>query len=356
MYIYTYTVYYAVLIHSAEWNLLRSPPSRSILFSVPWNQRLSFALHRDQTGRDLLQRRVTEQESGHEGSKLSPKLMGEDSRIPSISMSFTVQSLFVENSQSKVCLLKIRSFIFFTLETSKRILDCLLGRSLNRCLNLGRPASGRCSPCGSRGGPRWDPPAAEGCLGVSLEPPQRRRGGPPRWQPAQSLWGFSTGGPGRAWGLARTWGGLLVRDPSATWDDAPGAYNGVAKAGANGHTGAVPTDCEYRHCGFIDTERHILLSGRTWGSSTLTTCATSVDTSSCCHLNGCSKAACLLLHEALMSRFLPWRLQDTIDGWLEVAGLAPKVKQDPCLNNSYCLMLLSVFVSFCQFSLMFYVF
>ena len=33
----------------------------------------------------------------------------------------------------------------------------------------------------------------------------------------------------------------------------------------------------------------------------------------------------LLLHEALMSRFLPWRLQDTIDGWLEVAGLA---KQD----------------------------
>ena len=183
--------------------------------------------------------------------------------------------------------------LFFHLGTSKRILDCLLGRSLNRCLNLGRPASGRCSPCGSRGGPRWDPPAAEGCLGVSLELPQRRRGGPPRWQPAQSLWGFSTGGPGRAWGLAHTWGGLLVRDPSATWDDAPGAYNGVAKAGANGHTGAVPTDCEYRHCGFIDTERHILLSGRTWGSSTLTTCATSVDTSSCCHLNGCSKAACL---------------------------------------------------------------
>lgn len=41
----------------------------------------------------------------------------------------------------------------------------------------------------------------------------------------------------------------------------------------------------------------------------------------------------VLLHEALMSRFLPWRLQDTIDGWLEVAGLAPKVKQDSCLNN-----------------------
>lgn len=36
----------------------------------------------------------------------------------------------------------------------------------------------------------------------------------------------------------------------------------------------------------------------------------------------------VLLHEALMSRFLPWRLQDTIDGWLEVAGLSPK--QDPC--------------------------
>ena len=30
----------------------------------------------------------------------------------------------------------------------------------------------------------------------------------------------------------------------------------------------------------------------------------------------------ILLHEALMSRFLPWRLQDTINGWIEVAGLA----------------------------------
>lgn len=40
----------------------------------------------------------------------------------------------------------------------------------------------------------------------------------------------------------------------------------------------------------------------------------------------------VLLHEALMSRFLPWRLQDTIDGWLEVAGLAPKVKQETTQN------------------------
>ena len=31
-----------------------------------------------------------------------------------------------------------------------------------------------------------------------------------------------------------------------------------------------------------------------------------------------------LLHESLMSRFLPKRLRETIDGWLEVAGIRPK--------------------------------
>ena len=187
--------------------------------------------------------------------QVKPQIDGWRFKNPKYFNVFTVQSLFVENS----------ILYFFTLEHPKGFLTaCWVAPLTGASTWADQPvaAAARVGHVVVLDGIHRLP---KGALVSALSRLNEGEVDLPRWQPAQSLWGFSTGGPGRAWGLAHTWGGLLVRDPSATWDDAPGAYNGVAKAGANGHTGAVPADCEYRHCGFIDTERHILLSGRTWG-------------------------------------------------------------------------------------------